>query len=252
MTSIFLTSSPTGPLDGSRPVDGLDAKNHFREELRWRWRQRTEAKGCGLDCLMITAFPADIPASEEMTAFFRGVLEKEGFSYGRFDLLDDRWGQITAEELGSYDCIWLGGGHVPTQNAFFWRLGLREKLIGFDGIIIGISAGSMNSADWVYAEPEEEGEAIDPAYIRWLQGLNLTRTMLLPHYQMVRCKVLDGLRLYEDIVYKDSYGNEILNLPDGSYLLCENGEERIFGEAWLIKDGVNRQICADGQVLHWR
>ena len=30
---IFLTSSPTGPLDGSRQVDGLDKKNHFVDEL---------------------------------------------------------------------------------------------------------------------------------------------------------------------------------------------------------------------------
>ena len=26
---IFLTSSPTGPLDGSRKVNGLDKKNYF-------------------------------------------------------------------------------------------------------------------------------------------------------------------------------------------------------------------------------
>lgn len=31
--AIFLTSSPTGPLDNSRKVDGLDKMNHFVDQL---------------------------------------------------------------------------------------------------------------------------------------------------------------------------------------------------------------------------
>ena len=70
--------------------------------------------------------------------------------------------------LCAYDVIFLGGGHVPTQNAFFHRIGLREKIRNFDGIVIGISAGSMNSADVVYAQPELPGEAADESYQRFL------------------------------------------------------------------------------------
>ena len=36
---IFLTSSPTGPLDGSRKVNGLDKKNYFVENLRKYWKE---------------------------------------------------------------------------------------------------------------------------------------------------------------------------------------------------------------------
>ena len=46
----------------------------------------------------------------------------------------------------------------------------------------------MNSADIVYSQPEEEGEAVDPAYQRFLTGLNLTKTNLLPHYQENACQ----------------------------------------------------------------
>ena len=31
---VFLTSSPTGPLDGARKVDGFDKKNKFYENLK--------------------------------------------------------------------------------------------------------------------------------------------------------------------------------------------------------------------------
>lgn len=37
----------------------------------------------------------------------------------------------------------------------------------YQGVILGISAGSMNSADVVYAQPEEEGEGIDPEYEKY-------------------------------------------------------------------------------------
>jgi len=47
---VFLTSSPTGPLDGSRKVTGLDKKNYFVENLRKYWKP-------GAKNLMITATP---------------------------------------------------------------------------------------------------------------------------------------------------------------------------------------------------
>ena len=112
-----------------------------------------------------------------------------------------------------------------------------EKIQNFDGIIIGISAGTMNSADVVYAQPELPGESEDPEYQRCLRGLDLTKTMILPHYQMVKDSMLDGKRLYEDITYPDSMDREFLILPDGSYLMCIDGKETVCGEAWLLKDG---------------
>lgn len=48
--TLFLTSSPTGPLDGSRLVDGLDAMNGFVEELAARWQGRAR-------CLIVAASP---------------------------------------------------------------------------------------------------------------------------------------------------------------------------------------------------
>ncbi|MDY5985415.1 MAG: Type 1 glutamine amidotransferase-like domain-containing protein [Lachnoclostridium sp.] len=231
MKSIFLTSSPTGPLDGSRPAEGLDEMNDFVINLKKLWKKDSR-------CLMITAFPACFWENDEMTAFFAGAVEKSGLSISDFDLWDDRTIDFSQEILASYDVIFLGGGHVPTQNAFFRRIGLREKIQDFEGIIIGISAGSMNSADVVYAQPELEGESLDQNYQRYLQGLNLTKTMILPHYQMVKDSILDGKRLYEDITYPDSMGKEFLILPDGSYLSIVDGVETVRGEAWTLKDGI--------------
>lgn len=80
------------------------------------------------------------------------------------------------------DVILLGGGHVPTQNAFMERIGLKERLRKYEGLIIGWSAGSMNCAEIVYAAPKSEGEAIDPNYQRRISGLGLTKVNILLHF----------------------------------------------------------------------
>lgn len=156
------------------------------------------------------------------------------------------------ERIGETDVLVLTGGHVPTQNRFLHRLGLKERLADYRGIIVAWSAGSMNCADPVYAGPEFEGEAVDPGYERWLPGLGLTDIHIFPHFQSLRGEYLDGLRLLEDITLPDSMGHEIIALNDGSYILLEDGQAQVFGEAYRIRDGVVQQICADGESASLR
>lgn len=78
-----------------------------------------------------------------------------------------------------YFCV----GHVPTQNQFFKNINLREIIRNSKALILGGSAGSMNSAEIVYAQPELEGESINPNYKKYIQGLGLTNISILPHFQ---------------------------------------------------------------------
>ncbi len=240
--TVFLTSSPTGPLDNSRYVDGLDEKNQLIEQLRCRWPEQAR-------CLYITASPAEFRQNDWICEGMASVFERRGMTVGAFDVWDDRREPLTSEELGRYQVLILGGGHVPTQNAFFQRIALRGKIACFEGLVMGISAGTMNSADRVYAQPELPGESVAPHYRRFLEGLGLTKINVLPHYQMVKGFELDGRRLFEDITYGDSYGEKFLALPDGSYLLIEQGRTLLFGEAYRIADGRLEQISEEDQVV---
>ncbi|MDO4961983.1 MAG: Type 1 glutamine amidotransferase-like domain-containing protein [Eubacteriales bacterium] len=228
--TVFLTSSPTGSLDGEYQVEGFDESNGFRENLSKVWPDDAR-------CLMIASDPDDFDGNDEMTDFFGYTAEVSGLGISRFDILDHRDTVYTKEDIQGYDVIFLAGGHVPTQNDFFKELELKRKLQGFDGVIIGISAGSMNSAEIVYAEPELDGETEDPDYRRFITGLGLTRKMLIPHYQMTKNNYLDGKRLFKDIVYPDSHGREFFAIPDGSYLMIDENGERFYGEHHLIADG---------------
>ncbi len=234
----FLTSSPFGV--GS-PY--LNPANQFIDLLK-------EALPSACSALFVCSDPTRYAFTDHIALDMKKALEAAGFSFTGFQILDARNVGETEALVRQAGLIVLAGGHVPTQNAFFQKAGLREAMKNYSGVVIGISAGSMNSADVVYAQPEEPGEAVSPTYQRFLPGLNVTKTMLLPHYQMVKDSVLDGMRLFEDITFADSRGHVFYVFPDGSYLLGWDGQETIYGEAYRIADGRMKQICQAGET--WR
>ena len=198
-------------------------------------------------------FICSSPDGWEITDFYANatkvIIEDAGFIFEQFRILDSRNESAAAELVRASDLLILSGGHVPTQNRFFEKIHLREIMKDYDGIVIGISAGSMNSAEEVYAQPEEEGEAIDPSYQRFLSGLGLTKINLLPHYQEVKDDILDGLKVFEDVAYPDSMGKTFYAIPDGSYLFVKDGKEELRGEAYRVKDGSISRISSPGETV---
>lgn len=234
---VFLASSPTKELSEQSPAPALDARNGFVELLWERWADHAR-------CLMIAAAPESAEENDEMTAYYEAAVRQSGLPVECFDLWDARHPVFFPGELQEYDVIFLAGGHVPTERDWFERIRLRELLEGFQGIVIGTSAGSMNAAREVYAWPEREGESEDPEYELFFEGLGLAETKLLPHYQKVKEDGIDG-KLYVEIAAEDSEGHRFLLVPDGSYVLVENGVETVFGEAYLIADGDMELFCGE-------
>ena len=233
----FLTSRADDPNTGE-----LNTANHFAEELRLHFPRPCRA-------LTVSSDPDGWKMTDFYAALMRGCFEKAGFLFESYEALDSRNEMQAAELIRKSNLLILSGGHVPTQNRFFRRIRLRDLMKSYEGVVIGISAGSMNSADVVYSLPEEEGEAVDPDYRRFLTGLNLTKTMLLPHYQENRDDVLDGMRIYADIACPDSMGRTFYAIPDGSYLFTGPGKEELRGEAYIIRDGLMTQISSDGDTV---
>ena len=242
--TLFLTSSPC---DDNTP-EGCELpciyfeRNAFVDNLR----KYVTPGGC---FLVIAAWPDDHARNDEMAQTFAGCFAWHGMGFSQVDVLDSRTQEHAAELVAHSDVILLSGGHVPTENAFFKAIGLRELLTGYKGVIMGVSAGSMNAADTVYVQPEEAGEAGDPHFVRWTQGLGLTDKNILPHYNMVKDNILDGLRLFEDVTYPDSAGHPLYVLPDGSYILEADGASTLYGEAYLLHNGVMERICSEGESI---
>lgn len=237
----MLTSSLGGAIkmNGKRIPDVLIQQNGLLDKLKSIWPQDAKV-------LIVCANPDNHEKNDGVYACLKEALPMSGLSVSYLAQCDDRNPDII-ENLPDMEVIILAGGHVPTQNRFMKQLRLKERLSGFKGILVAWSAGSMNCAEVVYAGPELEGEALDPLYERWIPGLGITNINIYPHFQKLRDEYLDGMRLIEDITFEDSVGHEIIALNDGSYLVIENEQTTLYGEAYWIKDRQLTQLCKDGE-----
>ncbi len=240
---IMLTSSLGGAskVNGVRVPSVLIQENGLLDKLKSIWPKNANV-------LIICADPSDYDKNDSVCSCLRESFPMSGLSVSRVENCDDR-SLGTIDNLCDVDVLILAGGHVPTQNEFMKLLRLKERIRDYQGIIVAWSAGSMNSADIVYAGPELDGEAIDPLYKRWIPGLGLTDINIFPHFQSLKDDYLDGLRVIEDITFADSYNHEIIAINDGSFIMIDEGKTTLYGEAYSIKDGKMLQICKDGEFI---
>lgn len=234
----FITSSPF--VDGAdRAV--LNPENGFLDRLR-------EALPPFCRALFVCSSPDRRDLNCRFGADVFIAFAEAGIHFSSYAVLDAYNAHEAENLVAGSDFLILAGGHVPTQNAFFEEINLRELLRFHPGVVMGISAGSMNSADVVYVQPEEPGES-DPDFERFLPGLGLTERNILPHYQKVKNVMLDGLRLFEDITYADSVGNTFYALPDGSYIYKDEERELLCGKAYRLRNGIMELLTLDGECL---
>lgn len=235
----FITSSPC--LDNvDRPI--LNPANGFIQRLR-------DVLPPNCRALFICSDPDSAELTSRFGADMAYAFANAGMPFRSYTILDGFNAEDAPQLIHDSDFIILAGGHVPTQNAFFREIRLRELLEDFSGTIMGISAGSMNAADLVYAQPEMPGESIDPYYKRFLPGLGLTNIQILPHYQKVKNDIIDGRRLFEDVTYHDSMGRTFYALPDGSYVLTDGEETLLCGKGYRLRNGILEQLTGNGSCL---
>ena len=130
------------------------------------------------------------------------------------------------------------------------KTGLRELIEGYEGVVMGISAGTMNAAETVYAQPEEDGESA-PSFRRFYPGLGLTEINICPHYQEVIEKnmTVDGIPISPDITAADSMGHTFHVFPDGTYIYKDETEYAILGECYRYRDGILERLSKDGERI---
>lgn len=234
----FLTSSPC--IYGA-PRAILNPENGFVDNLRSCLPENPR-------CLFVASAPDDIAFTDRVAEEMAACFYEAGLGFSELTRLDRRNQADARLLIWESDFIILSGGHVPTQNTFFGEIGLRELLQNYQGVILGISAGTMNAADRVYIQPEEPGESV-PEFPRFGEGLGITDVNVLPHYQTAKDKYLDGRKLYEDITFADSWGECFHVFPDGTYLLIRDGRTTLYGEAYRLQDGCMEQISQSGDIV---
>lgn len=228
---LFLTSSfiEYKDINDPGPVHLLSDFG-FTNNLKKYWRDNS-----GL--LVIAADPDDIRANDIFAGRMHDAFVTAGMDVRETRILDSRNADSASDLVRKSDVVILAGGHAPTQNAFFKQIGLRELLTGFPGVIIALSAGSINCSKNTYMIPEREGEAADPEFVRFTDGLGLTDISIIPHYSYIKGVSVDGMNLVEDVFVPDSMGRKFYLIEDGSYFLIDNDVINFHGRGKVLENG---------------
>ena len=235
---LYITSSPF--------VDGADRAIMDPQNGLIRRLKKDLPPYCR--CLYICSSPDRRDLNCTFGADVFQIFAQEGMAFSHYAVLDGNNFYEAKKLVMESDLIVLAGGHVPTQNAFFHKIKLPEILKDYQGVVLGISAGSMNMAEIVYAQPEEAGETA-ASYQRFIPGLGLTDLQILPHYQKAKHYTVDGLHLYQEITLPDSMGNCFYALPDGSYIYQDENTQLLCGEGYRVCDGIMEKLTEKGQIL---
>ncbi|MCI6000127.1 MAG: Type 1 glutamine amidotransferase-like domain-containing protein [Finegoldia magna] len=201
-----------------------------------------------INCLYIPSNPYRQFLTNTISSHHKRAFEKSGFTVKSWDVFSLFQKNILKKLISNANLIILAGGHVPTQNKFFNDIRLKQCIKDYKGLVIGISAGSMNSATEVYAQPEKLGEVKSPNYDRFLEGLGIVDISVLPHYKDVKDERLDNQRIMEDVTLPDSYGRKFYAIEDGAFIVAT--ENKIYGNCYVIKDGKIKKVCNTGEAVN--
>jgi len=239
---LFLTGNTFRDRTGCEDKSEMIPDNHLIDEMQKMFPDPCRA-------LYFSDGPDDFEFNDFIANDTKDGFEYSGFQFESFICVDDRNASQAKELIQEANFIILGGGHTPSQNRYFRDIALGDLLKDYDGVIWAISAGSMNCAETVYAAPEEDGEAVDPEYKRFMTGLGLTKTTILPHYNYWKDRTLDGLNYINEIILPDSMGRTFCYITDGSYILVKDGIEELRGEAYIVHNGKIKQLSANGDSV---
>lgn len=151
------------------------------------------------------------------------MLKSCGIEIAEITLLDDRTDTQTAKStIERADVIYLLGGDPMSQYKFIESLGCVSLLKEFDGIVFGISAGSMNCASNVLYFAEDGSNDI----IKY-KGLGISSLYIYPHFSVDDEELVYQLKQLS----KDA---EIFALPNDSYIKITDNKTEIVGKCYLF------------------
>lgn len=244
MKALFLTSSINTNVEdefGNKTPIKFENKNHILDDFK-KYIDKYD------NFLYIASDPNDY----EKTDLYTSIVFKSfdlTLPFKNYKVLDKRSIKNAKKLVRNADFIYLAGGHVPTQNKFFNDINLKDLLKeNKDAVICGVSAGSMNASSIVYSPPEEDGEAINKDYERYLKGLGLINISINPHYNNEEKIILDNLDVKKDILLPDSKKRLFFAYPDGTYILKANNKVMLYGLSYLFKDGKCYKFNDDGNI----
>ena len=154
-----------------------------------------------------------------------------------------------AEQIQDADIVYLLGGNPHEQTSYIKDNCLDDVLRSYNGIVIGVSCGSMTMSKNVITP--KCGEKYQTEDIR--TGLQLTNLSVFPHFDYAigqeTVNVKDGYILISDLL-KISNNHDILALPNEAIIRYSNEDIYLMGEIpYLLSGGSINKVHTTEDTL---
>jgi len=144
-----------------------------------------------------------------------------GITFGSSDVIDSRMSRETAQDtVKNADVLWLAGGDTPTQFAYLESYGLIPYIREQKGVIIGMSAGSINMAKTAVCTLTCEHEKLEI-----YEALGLVEFSVEPHLN--KDNIADELLVISE-------KNPLYGICDDGAIICMEDNISYIGDVFLI------------------
>lgn len=144
-----------------------------------------------------------------------------GITFDSVNVIDGRMSKETAQDIiRKVDVLWLAGGDTPTQFAYLESYGLIPCIRDQKGVIIGMSAGSINMTKTAVCTLTCEHDKL-----RIYEALGLVEFSIEPHF--------DKDNLTEELlVLSETY--PLYGICDDGAIVCTDDKASYLGDVFLI------------------
>ena len=144
-----------------------------------------------------------------------------GIAFGSVDVIDSRMSREAAQDtIRNADVLWLAGGDTPTQFAYLESYGLIPCIREQKGVIIGMSAGSINMAKTAVCTLTCEHDKLEI-----YEALGLVEFSVEPHLD--KDNITDEL-----LVLSEKY--PLYGICDDGAIICTEDNTSYIGDVFLI------------------
>ena len=196
--------------------------NGFDEETADIFRQKITNRN--KFAFVASEFERIYEKTDKYFRFFLNMFEEVGIHFEESYVIDGRMDKAEAQKkLLEADVIWLSGGDTPKEFGYLIKYGLDAIIKQHNGVIIGMSAGSINMAKTSICTLSCGHQKLEI-----YNGLSCVDISVEPHFDIHNVSnELIGL----------SYKYLIYGLCDESFIVYSDNKIEFFGEIYKLSQG---------------
>ena len=172
--------------------------------------------------------------------YFYNMFLKENIKFTNTSIIDSRMTPEQAQsEIFSASVLWLSGGDTKQEYEYWKEYNLLDAIKQYNGIVIGMSAGTLNLAKTVVCSTSfENDEQIT------YTGIGAVDITVKSHFD-------ENVDLEK--LKKVSQQSPFYLMTDESFIVCNNEKTEFYGDIYKMEHGILKKVphCQPLKQTNW-